>query len=959
MRELPEIIVSLTSWSKRIDTVNQAVESILNQDYKPDKVILWLATEEFPNKENDLPQQLLDLQNRGLTIDWCEDLKSYKKLIPTLRKYPKAVIVTADDDIKYSNTWLSKLVKSYKQFPDDIHCHRVTKFWFNEDHFEIKPGGDAYYLIPSYLNKLSGGAGTLYPPHCFYKDIQDTQLALKLAPTNDDQWFWVQAILNHRKVRVIEDKESSLNYIFGTQKNGLKHINDGEQNLFWKDFWRLMNYYSEAYNLLVAEDFLLNKRNKSKYAEHKEYLKTWYRKRKGHENADLDNPITFNDKIQYLKLNYSTPIKTRLTDKYLVRQWVADKIGETYLPKLLGVYENVEDIDFDQLPNRFVIKCNHGSSMNILVTNKEYLDINKVKGKLNLWLQTNFAYKFGYELHYKYIKPRVVIEEYLGDNIQDYKFMCTNGYPRFIWVDSDRYIKHKRNVFDLDWNKLDVIIGNYEQVEYIPKPSTLEEMKNLTKILCQGFEQVRVDFYTIRDKVYFGEMTFTSTSGTDKITPESFDLELSSSISLPKYKYDIDTGEFFIDQPSILPKESVLYRQSTENDLVSIVIPVYNSAVYLEDSISDLINQTYKNIEIILVDDCSTDDSAKIIQNWAQKDNRVKLIRHSKQQYAGIARNTGMKSAKGEYIIFLDSDDRFETYLIEKSLNKIKSTQADFVVFKYKRVDVKTNITSTRNGCDTNILNENKTIRLTDYPESVFTGTALAPWNKLYRRSFIDKYNLKFQGTRSGNDVLFTCTANYCAKSIAYLPEALLTYRIYLPGSLTSTRDKSKTCCIEIYGALKEFLINHNDFDKYKISWERAFRSSLKWLFGVISNKEELIAKIVEAGYRSVLPSPYQTLSYRIPIIKENLIKVVKYTSQLVPSISILIPQEEVLGKDDLSLKTLCGSYSHIYRWAKAAQLNKLPKQYSIISEKKFNLEEDNLVCLLLHDYPELLSQAS
>ena len=194
MNSQPEVIISLTSWTARIETVDQAVKSLLNQSIKADKVILWLSEEEFPNKEKDLPASLLHLKEHGLTIDWCENLKSYKKLIPTLRKYPEAIIVTADDDLTYSNKWLEKLLNSYKKYPNDIHCHRVTKFSFQDGEFSIRSGGAEFYSIPSYLNKLTGGAGTLYPPGCFYKDILNVELFQKLAPTNDDQWFWIQSI---------------------------------------------------------------------------------------------------------------------------------------------------------------------------------------------------------------------------------------------------------------------------------------------------------------------------------------------------------------------------------------------------------------------------------------------------------------------------------------------------------------------------------------------------------------------------------------------------------------------------------------------------------------------------------------------------------------------------------------------------------------------------------------------
>lgn len=245
-------IISLTSYPARIDTVDQTIKSLLNQTLKADKVILWLAPEQFPNKEKDLPSQLLALKEKGLTISWYHDIKSYKKLIPALRTYPNDIIITADDDNIYSPTWLEKLFNSYKKYPNDIHCHRVTKFYY-QHRFKAISGGWDYYDGASFLNKLVGLGGVLYPPHCFYKDILDETLILKLAPTNDDQWFWFQAMLNGVKIRVVDNPEINANYIDGTQQTGLTNINDAGEHLFWKDFKRILSYYPSIKNIMRNE----------------------------------------------------------------------------------------------------------------------------------------------------------------------------------------------------------------------------------------------------------------------------------------------------------------------------------------------------------------------------------------------------------------------------------------------------------------------------------------------------------------------------------------------------------------------------------------------------------------------------------------------------------------------------------------------------------------------------------
>jgi len=247
-----ELIISLTSYPPRINTINLTIKSLLNQSLKADKVILWLAPEQFPNKEKDLPKNLTILCNYGLTIDWYHDIKSYKKLIPTLIKYPNAIIATVDDDAIYPYQWLEKLYTSYQKYPKNIHAHRVTQIYYNGT-FQTIAGGYHYYKNGNYLNKLVGLGGVLYPPYCFYKDILNETLFMKLAPTNDDQWFWFQGVLNGFKVRVVENPFIKANYVPGSQNVALCKINDKGPNLFWVDFNRLLRYYTQLKGILLRE----------------------------------------------------------------------------------------------------------------------------------------------------------------------------------------------------------------------------------------------------------------------------------------------------------------------------------------------------------------------------------------------------------------------------------------------------------------------------------------------------------------------------------------------------------------------------------------------------------------------------------------------------------------------------------------------------------------------------------
>ena len=172
---------------------------------------------------------------------------------------------------------------------------------------------------------------------------------------------------------------------------------------------------------------------------------------------NLDNPVTFNEKIQWLKLYNSIPIKTRLADKYLVREYVKNKIGKEYLIPLLGVYDKFEEINFGMLPDKFVIKCNHGSGYNIIVKDKSKLNLKDIQTKINNWMNINYPFVYGMELHYRDIEPKIIIEEFMDDgtgDLKDYKITCFNGKPELIWVDSDRFTNHKRNLYDLNWKQL-------------------------------------------------------------------------------------------------------------------------------------------------------------------------------------------------------------------------------------------------------------------------------------------------------------------------------------------------------------------------------------------------------------------------------------------------------------------------------------------------------------------------
>lgn len=246
-----ELIVSLTTYPARINYVHRTIQTLLMQTEKPDRVILWLAAEQF--KDFKLPKDLLALQKYGLQILWCADYKSYKKLVPTLKAYPDAVIITADDDLYYSCHMVERLYKAYCIDNNFIQCHRVTKFGMIRGEYVTIPGGYDVYPHASFLHKLTGGSGSLYPPHSLYKDVIDDEMFMRIAPTNDDIWFWIMGLLNGVKCNVVKHSCPALYFVHNSQDDALSQVNDKGQKLFWKQFHEILVYYPEVDAILRQE----------------------------------------------------------------------------------------------------------------------------------------------------------------------------------------------------------------------------------------------------------------------------------------------------------------------------------------------------------------------------------------------------------------------------------------------------------------------------------------------------------------------------------------------------------------------------------------------------------------------------------------------------------------------------------------------------------------------------------
>lgn len=233
---------------------------------------------------------------------------------------------------------------------------------------------------------------------------------------------------------------------------------------------------------------------------------------------NIDNPVTIQDKINWLKIYDSTPLKTKCADKIQLHDYCKEKLGVDLCIPIIKVYDRVDDIDWDELPNQFVVKCNHGSGMNIIVKNKSKLNIPETKRKLEGFMADDFAFHVGYEMHYHDIPHKVFVEEYMTDEKQetslfDYKFWCFNGEPKFMTV-NDGHGHGTMNFYDLNFVKLDIRRTDYRPMVLDPeKPKTFDIMSICAKVLSEDFKFVRVDFYEINEKVYLGELTFTPGAG--------------------------------------------------------------------------------------------------------------------------------------------------------------------------------------------------------------------------------------------------------------------------------------------------------------------------------------------------------------------------------------------------------------------------------------------------------------
>jgi len=269
------------------------------------------------------------------------------------------------------------------------------------------------------------------------------------------------------------------------------------------------------------------------------YVRCQYRYWTG-KKLNLKDLRTFNEKLQWIKLNERDPRLTIMADKYRARSFVSDKIGEKYLIPLIGVYDDFDDINIEDLPEQFVVKCNHDSGSVIIVKNKEKMDVAAVRKKLRRAMRRNYYWSTR-EWAYKGIEPKIIVEKYLEDEsreeLKDYKIFCFEGEPKFFQVDFNRFTDHKRNFYSLNWEYMELesefpTDPNY----YIPVPEKLKEMLSIAEVLSEGTHHLRVDLYWDGSDIYFGELTLYHGSGLKAFYPEEMNRVMGGWIDLTRGK---------------------------------------------------------------------------------------------------------------------------------------------------------------------------------------------------------------------------------------------------------------------------------------------------------------------------------------------------------------------------------------------------------------------------------------
>ncbi|GAD90078.1 hypothetical protein VHA01S_032_00280 [Vibrio halioticoli NBRC 102217] len=308
----------------------------------------------------------------------------------------------------------------------------------------------------------------------------------------------------------------------------MKLVSTFKNNKFIRDriYPKIELLYHKLYIALMK--FKINKFGEIKFI-------TDYYNQTHSRKLNLNNPRGFSEKIAWLKAFERNDLMTVCADKYLVREYVKEMIGEDYLIPIIGVYDNVSEIDFNKLETPYVLKVNHSSGGNCFNIPGEIFSQSQTTKVLNHHMDIN-AYYYGCEWAYKNITRKIIAEKVLFDDQNrlpnDYKFFCFNGEPKFVQVDISRFSDHRRDFYDLDWNLLPFTLAYRNSENGVSLPSKLDEMTSVAKTLAGNFKFSRIDLYLVKNKVYFGEITFYPEGGSSSFVPEIYEKDIGSKLSL-------------------------------------------------------------------------------------------------------------------------------------------------------------------------------------------------------------------------------------------------------------------------------------------------------------------------------------------------------------------------------------------------------------------------------------------
>lgn len=307
-------------------------------------------------------------------------------------------------------------------------------------------------------------------------------------------------------------------------------------------FLRKFSKYDVGLRLRLIYRLYKQKALYKKYPDDKEFIEMRYKQKTGRE-LNADKPERFTEKLQWLKLYNHDPLTSKCADKYEVRKYIKSKGYGYLLNDMLASFDSSDDFSVDELPEKFVVKSAHSSSMNFICTDKKAVNWKSKKKIFKLWMKINL-YLDGREWVYRDIKPRLIVEKYLEDDsgsLRDYKFFCFDGKSEFIQVDEDRFSLHKQTYYSRKWEKLNFSTG-YPTPD-VKKPKNLEEMLKVADDLCKEFPFVRVDLYNCNGRVFFGELTFFDGSGFYTFDPDKYDFYFGDMLILPEKKIESDLNE--------------------------------------------------------------------------------------------------------------------------------------------------------------------------------------------------------------------------------------------------------------------------------------------------------------------------------------------------------------------------------------------------------------------------------